>query len=239
MSSDHVHLKIIGYVRSCFREKFGTPRQPGLVPESSGFIELVPQVQPQFSLQGLAGFSHLWVIFLFHKNHQARFHAKIHPPRLEGESIGVYATRSPHRPNELGLSLVKIESVTEKGIYVSGLDIIEGTPVLDIKPYLPAIESVPDARSGWTEAANKAPFELLWTSEVEDFIKNECAEVTGFRDLIHNTLRLDPRPLVYKGFNGEPAPHQRDNHVMRLHDFDIHFCYLSDTQIRVERITIA
>lgn len=239
MSMEEVTFKIIGHVKSCFRDKFGTPRQPGLVPQSSGYIELVSQVQPEFSLQGLSGFSHLWVIFLFHKNHQARFHAKVHPPRLEGESIGVYASRSPHRPNEIGLSLVKIESVTEKGIYVSGIDLIDETPVLDLKPYLPAIESVPHARAGWTESTQNIPFELSWTQEAESFLKNECSHINEFQNLINNTLVLDPRPLVYKGFNGQPPPYQRDHHVMRLYDFDIHFSYVGDNQIRVERITMA
>src|SRR5262245_41456117 len=106
-----ISMKPIGYVKSCYRDKFGTPRQPSLSPLSTAEICIDKQWQPESALSGLDGFSHLWVIFQFHQNNQSRYHAKVHPPRMGGEPIGVFATRSPHRPNAIGMSVVKIEKI--------------------------------------------------------------------------------------------------------------------------------
>ena len=161
-------MKSIGIVESCFPDKFGTPRQPGLATESRAFLRLNKEVQPELSLEGLSGFSHLWVIFVFHKNNSARFHAKVHPPRLNGKTVGLFASRSPHRPNPIGLSLVKIEKFEVTGIWVRGVDIIDQTPILDLKPYLPAIESKPEATSGWVESTEKVNIEITWSNNAQE-----------------------------------------------------------------------
>lgn len=235
-------LNPIGFVHSCYPDKFGTPRQPGLAKEARAFLKLNPQVQPEFSLIGLTDFSHLWVIFLFHKNNSTRFHAKIHPPRLKGETIGVFASRSPHRPNPIGLSLVEIVSVENNGIWVKGVDFIEGTPILDIKPYLVHVESQPLAQSGWSERLETPHFDIIWSTESRNFIENWIKSGVGLNiglneitQLIENTLRLDPRPLVYRGYEGEESPH-KDQHAVRIYDIDIHFRFLKVDQIIIEQI---
>lgn len=231
MYLSHMNLNVIGNVESCYIDKFGTPRQPGLVQESRAFLRIFPEYQPQDSLQGLKGFSHLWVIFQFHKNHQdTRFHAKVHPPRLEGEKVGVFATRSPHRPNPMGLSLVKIESVEKEGIWVSGVDMIDGTPILDIKPYLSYVEAIPEAKTAYVSGAppRLEKVEFLCLDKLEKW-KQKRPEI---QELIKKTLELDPRPQVYKGYEGQNSPY-REKHALRLYEGDVHFQFLSPKVVQV------
>lgn len=230
------NLTPIGIVESCYPEKFGVPRQPGLAPHARAFLRLNSEVQPELSLEGLEGYSHLWVIFIFHKNNTARFHAKVHPPRMGGENIGVFATRSPHRPNPIGLSLVKIEKVERAGVWVSGIDLVDGTPILDIKPYLPQVEAIVEAKSGWAEDAPAPNIEVEWSEQAADFLsRRKAGERT--RALIEETLRLDPRPLVYRGFEGGESPY-RQSHAVYVEDLDVHFTFLTPTQVRVDKIIL-
>jgi tRNA (adenine37-N6)-methyltransferase len=225
-------LTHIGYVESCFIDKFGTPRQPGLAPDSKAFLRLNPEWQPEESLQGLEGFSHLWVLFWFHKNNQnTRFHAKVFPPRMEGEKVGVFSTRSPHRPNPIGLSLVKIEKIEKSGVWVSGIDLIEGTPILDIKPYLPYAEAKPEAQGGWTSEKVQSPAIEVHFSCPEK-LEKWLAKRPEIKALIVQTLSLDPRPNVYKGYEGEESPY-RSKHAVRLYEGDVHFEFQTPTQINV------
>ncbi|RYZ79837.1 MAG: tRNA (N6-threonylcarbamoyladenosine(37)-N6)-methyltransferase TrmO, partial [Proteobacteria bacterium] len=130
-----MQLTPIGTLESCYRDKFGTPRQPGLSPEAWSKLKIRADLQPAQALEGLEKFSHVWLIFEFHQNKTARYHAKVHPPRLGGESMGVFATRSPHRPNPLGLSLVKLVKIEGDCLFFAGADLVDGTPIFDIKPY--------------------------------------------------------------------------------------------------------
>ncbi|TRY75957.1 hypothetical protein DNTS_033510 [Danionella cerebrum] len=133
----------IGYIRSCFLVKNGTPRQPVVCSSSRASLKIEGSVfnNPEHSLSGLEHYSHIWIIFLFHKNGQMSCKAKVKPPRLNGQRVGVYSSRSPHRPNALGLTLAKLEGITGDTLHLSGIDIISGTPVLDIKPYIPDYDS--------------------------------------------------------------------------------------------------
>jgi tRNA (adenine37-N6)-methyltransferase len=231
-------IQFIGHVESCFIDKFGTPRQPGLVPESKAFLRLNPEWQPEDSLQGLESFSHLWLLFWFHKNSEnSRFHAKIYPPRMAGEKVGVFSTRSPHRPNPIGLSLVKIEKVEKRGIWVSGVDVIEGTPIVDLKPYLPYAEAISDAQGGWTGNLETKPnieVQFSCREKLEKW-KQQRPEIES---LVRQTLCLDPRPQVYKGFEGETSPY-RSKHAVRLYEGDVHFEFLSPFKVEVFDIRFA
>jgi tRNA (adenine37-N6)-methyltransferase len=230
-------IKPIGFIESCYRDKFGTPRQPGLAPSSLARLQIAPEYQPEQSLQGLKQFSHVWLIWMFHQNTNARFHAKVHPPRLGGETIGVFATRSPHRPNPIGLSLVKLVEVEAHSIVVAGADLVDGTPILDIKPYLPEVESVPDALGGWTRQAQKPNWKIKASAAIEAEIATWAAQknISGLRNLIEETLLLDPRPLVYRGFEGQESPY-RDSHAVRLYDGDIHFRFNSENEIEILKV---
>lgn len=132
----------IGEIRTEFPEKRAVPRQPTVCSKLLGYIELSMDVftNPEHSLDGLGDFSHLWIIYHFHKN-DAHAKAKVAPPRLCGERVGIFSTRSPHRPCPIGLSLVKIDRIEGKNIFFYGTDMVDGTPVLDIKPYIPRYDN--------------------------------------------------------------------------------------------------
>ncbi|KAJ8281445.1 hypothetical protein GJAV_G00067800 [Gymnothorax javanicus] len=142
----------IGYISSCFPGKNGTPRQPSICGQSRATLRIETSVfnNPHHALVGLEQYSHVWIIFLFHKNGHLSCKAKVKPPRLNGRRVGVYSTRSPHRPNALGLTLAKLEHVTGDTLHLSGIDMIAGTPVLDIKPFIPTYDS-PSSRTDLAE----------------------------------------------------------------------------------------
>ncbi|KAF7667577.1 hypothetical protein LDENG_00055390 [Lucifuga dentata] len=133
----------IGYISSCFSVKTGTPRQPTICGPSRAELCIQQSVfnNPEHALVGLEQYSHVWIIFLFHKNGHLSYKAKVKPPRLNGQRVGVYSTRSPHRPNALGLSLAKLDRIVGDTMHLSDIDMIAGTPVLDIKPYIPEYDS--------------------------------------------------------------------------------------------------
>ncbi|KAJ8000728.1 hypothetical protein DPEC_G00183360 [Dallia pectoralis] len=133
----------IGYISSCFSVKTGTPRQPTICGPSRATLQIQQSVfnNPGHSLVGLENYSHVWVVFLFHKNGHLSYKAKVMPPRLNGQKVGVFSTRSPHRPNALGLTLAKLDRVAGDTLHLSEVDMIAGTPVLDIKPYIPDYDS--------------------------------------------------------------------------------------------------
>ena len=130
------NIKPIGFLESCFREKFGTPRQSGFIKNARARLTLANEINSS-CLEGLDGFSYIWIIFIFHvglKDYNNK-KSKIAPPKLEGEKKGVFATRSPHRYNPIGLSIAKLDRLDGRTIHISGIDLIHGTPVIDIKPY--------------------------------------------------------------------------------------------------------
>lgn len=215
-------LKPVAYVESCYRDRFAVPRQPLLVEDAWAFLRFENHVQPEISLQGLEGYSHLWVIFGFHLNNVSRFHAKVHPPRLQGESMGLFATRTPHRPNPLGLSLVAIKRITSSGIEIMGADLADGTPVYDVKPYLPEVEAQPMAMGGWSSRVEKPSITVRFaTEELQKriFQWGQRLQQPNIIRLIEQTLAQDPRPQVYK----ELGKGYKENHAFRLFDGDIHF----------------
>lgn len=229
----------IGVVESPYKEKFGTPRQPGLVAESRGSIVLRDDLNPD-AFEGLADFSHVWVVFVFHENQSVRegrktVKTKVHPPRLEGKSVGVFATRSPHRPNPIGLSLVKIEKIEGRRLYILGLDLIDGTPVLDLKPYLPTVEAPAGAYEGWSGPLSSKSVTVEWTPEATAAISE-----ADLRLAIEKILELDPRPVSYRGTPENPDPYTA-LYGFRFQDWNIVFQMLpldpdSQKRARIERI---
>lgn len=199
-------MKPIAIVHSLFKEKFSIPRQPGLVSLESR-IELVAPYNRSESLVGLEHFSHLWIIFDFHAVEVPESsNLTVRPPRLGGnKKLGVFATRSPHRPNKLGLSLVKLERIEGTTLVVSGGDFLDQTPVYDIKPYLKEIESIPEARSGWTAEIENKKLEVIF----------DCACEASLKEKIIEVLSLDPRPRFHEdGYK---------KYGSRLGEFDVHW----------------
>ncbi|CAH1254409.1 TRMO [Branchiostoma lanceolatum] len=144
MSEDTITSTPIGYLESCFKQKAGTPRQPTVCDLSKAKLTISRSIfnNPEHSLDGIEKFSHLWVVFVFHMNEGEAVKAKVKPPRLDGVKVGVFATRSPHRPNPIGLTLAKLDKVEGDTLHLSGIDILDGTPILDIKPYIPVYDGV-------------------------------------------------------------------------------------------------
>lgn len=189
-----MELEPIGYVTSCFKEKFGTPRQPLLVPEAKATLRIRGDLNPLEALRGLEEFSHVWILFHFHKNANKEFNAKVYPPRLGGGKIGIFATRSPHRPNAIGLSCAKLDRIESDTLYISGIDIIEGTPVLDIKPYLPEFDSVPDAVRGWVARIDTSALSVTFSPEAMENLRSHDSDGSkNLLPMIVKILQLDPR----------------------------------------------
>lgn len=231
------NLRPIGFLKSCYPDKFGVPRQSGLVKKAYSELQIDSEFQPELSLQGLMGYSHIWLQFIFHLNATNRFHAKVHPPRLNGGAMGVFATRSPHRPNAIGLSLVELLDIKNDTLMLAGADLVDGTPILDIKPYLPHIESLPGARGGWSSEVHddqKAEINVEFSPAAMEILQN-WSQKTGraeLREVIIDILKQDPRPVIYKGFETVESPY-RNKHAFRLYDGDIHFEFTSKHDVIV------
>ncbi len=189
-------LEPIGTVRSCFGGKFGVPRQPGLCPSAWGRLVFHDGYRSPEAIRGIDGFSHLWLIFGFHETLDQGWKPTVRPPRLGGnQRIGVFASRSTFRPNGLGLSLVKLEGIDDSAgdapaLLLGGLDLLDGTPVYDVKPYLPYAESLPEAEQGY--AAGEIP---RLPVVVAATAREEFQQLPPrARALIEEALALDPRP---------------------------------------------
>ena len=194
-------LDPIGTVRSCFGGKFGIPRQPGLCPSAWGELVFHNAYRSPEAVRGIEGFSHLWLIFGFHETVDQGWKPTVRPPRLGGnQRVGVFASRSTFRPNGLGLSLVRLEGIDTTAneapvLLLGGLDLLDGTPVYDIKPYLPYAESVPDAVAGF--ANDEIPRLAV---EVADDVTEEFSRLPErAQAVIREALSLDPRPAVRTG----------------------------------------
>lgn len=192
--SETLSMNIIARIRSDFPEKFGIPRQSGLVPELRAKIVFEQEYQNADALRGLADFSHIWLIWQFSETVRGEFSPTVRPPRLGGNKrLGVFATRSPFRPNPIGLSAVKLEEIRqEQGLgnvlIVSGADLMDGTPILDIKPYLPYADSIPDACGGFAQQPAGAVLDV----EIPEYFCGTLSEEK--RAALIGILAQDPRP---------------------------------------------
>ena len=211
---EHI-IKPIAYIETDFKEKFGIPRQSGRCMELTAKIVFIPEYRNPDMIRGIEDFSHLWLIFGFNKATYNNSHATVRPPRLGGNTrVGVFATRSPFRPNGLGLSSVKIECVKDGAIYVRGADLLDGTPIYDIKPYLSGCDIHKDATGGFSDEN--------WNYRLKVEISNELKNIIPPEKLngLIECLADDPRP----------AYHNDDRTYNMLFDkFDVHFKVLNDT----------
>ena len=186
-------MKVIARIRSDFPEKFGIPRQSGLVPQLRAKIIFEPEFRNADALRGIEGFSHLWLIWQFSAAVRETWSPTVRPPRLGGnERVGVFATRSPFRPNAIGLSCVRLEGIAhEEGLgdvlLVSGADLMDGTPIYDVKPYLPYADAHPEARGGFAPSPKE-------TVEVDCPPELLAALPEGQREALLGVLAQDPRP---------------------------------------------
>lgn len=187
-------MKIIARIHSDFPEKFGIPRQSGLVPQTRARIVFEKEYRNESALRGIEGFSHLWLIWSFSRAEREGWSPTVRPPRLGGNTrMGVFATRSPFRPNAIGLSCVTLEGVemhTPEGpvLIVGGADLLDGTPIYDIKPYLPFADCHPEATGGFAAESEDYALHVVFPPELEARID------PGKREALRGVLAGDPRP---------------------------------------------
>lgn len=223
-------MQPVGIIESCYPDKFGIPRQPGLARHATAILHLLPPFDDADCVRGIEGFSHLWIHFLFHAS-PSRWTPLIRPPRLGGNArIGVFASRSTHRPNRLGQSVVELAGVEtgsrsgQQGgvrLLLRGHDLLDGTPVMDIKPYLPWVDAVPDARAGYAPAP-PARHSVSFSAAADEMLHRRVDHAT-LRALIEEVLAQDPRPAYHAA---KPADGQRQYGV-RLVDVDVRFTALN------------
>lgn len=192
-------LKPLGWLRADFKQKFGTPRQGSLAVNSRAHVELAPEWKGRGILTGLEGFSHVWIISFLHLSVSKRQRGKVHPPRLDGAKIGVLASRSPHRPNNIGLTLARIVHCEGDNLQLAEVDLVDGTPILDLKPYLAEADRPHEYTSGWTTSVAKRERVAEFSEEALADIEELSDEPSRVRDLIQEMLVLDPRPPAYLG----------------------------------------
>ncbi len=187
-------IRPIGHIRTPYTTKFGIPRQPGLV-RFEGRIVFEPEFRNPAALRGLEGFDRIWLIWSFSRNLRDSWTATVRPPRLGGSARqGVFATRSPFRPNGLGLSCVELAGIDDAGpkrpvVRVRGMDLADGTPIFDIKPYIPYADAFPEAAAGWTASSSWQPIEEVRIGERE-----LAAVPQRLREGLVDLLKADPRP---------------------------------------------
>lgn len=215
-----MEIEPIAVAHCALKSKFGAPRQPGLVPSLRARIVFGEKFRDESALRGIEGFSHLWILWLFSLNRSAATSPTVRPPRLGGNTrMGVFATRSPFRPNPIGLSCVKLEAVTRDPndgpvLEVSGADFVDGTPIVDIKPYVPYADRPENPTGGFAADAPMAPLSVEIPARLLSMIPQ------GERETLQGVLATDPRPA-----------YQRDpgrTYGMTFGDFDVRFSVNGD-----------
>lgn len=218
-------MKIIGHIHTDFPEKFGIPRQSGLVPELKGYIVMEPEYRNPNAFRGLEEFSHLWLLWKFSRSEKEHWSATVKPPRLGGKTrMGVFATRAPYRPNDIGLSCVALEKIVfdpKQGpvLYVAGADLMDGTPIYDIKPYIAYTDSHPEATEGFAGRVKEKELTVDFPEELLQKIPEEK------QPAILGVLRQDPRPAY--------DTDETRVYGVEFSGFDVRFCVAGiDLQVK-------
>ena len=208
-------LSPIGYLATPFPDRFGVPRQPALAPHARGYLRLVPPYDRAEAVRGLEAFSHVWLTFVFHCT-PGRWRPTVRPPRLGGNRrVGVFASRSPYRPNALGLSLVELLAIdVDDGVLLTfaGVDLVDGTPILDLKPYLPFVESRSNARTGFVEGP-PALRPVRFSPQACHQMDAQRQRWPDLGELLREVLAQDPRPAY--------ADDPQREYGLRLYDLEI------------------
>lgn len=212
-------IEPIGIVHSPYKEKFAVPRQPGLVPSARCEVILHDQANSLDAVRGIEQFSHVWLLFLFDQNLEAGWRPTVRPPRLGGnERIGVFASRATFRPNGIGMSAVKLRGVRHNNgqviIDIAGADLVDGTPIIDIKPYIPYSDSLPEAIGGFA-ASQPATLEVQFAPSALQQLVGKHADY--HRAVISEVLAQDPRPAYKKGKPDSKL------YAVNLFDFNVQF----------------
>lgn len=230
--TEGLNLKVIGSIESPYEEKFAIPRQPGLVSAAKSSIVFSKAFNREELLRGLDEFSHIWIVFLFHEAIRDQWKPMVRPPRLGGnQKVGVFASRSPFRPNPIGLSVVKKSQITNiKGqwrIEFEGGDLLNETPVIDVKPYVPYADAIIDADGAYAEEAPLAEAQVRFLPSAQSQLGNYQQKHPELQRLIEQVLAQQPQP-AYKKMRSE-------SYGMKLYDINIRW-HIADNVIYVESL---
>lgn len=198
----NVEFNCIGFVNSPYKEKFAIPRQPGLVSSAKGTITLTGDASNPDLVRDLAQFSHIWVLFIFHGTQNQGWKPLVRPPRLGGnKKVGVLATRSTFRPNPIGMSVVKLERIDVENhqvtLHISAIDLLDKTPIIDIKPYVPYSDSLPNANAGFAQTQPATNLTVTFTKQAKLALTQYSQNIPDLATFIEQVLSQDPRP-AYK-----------------------------------------
>ena len=238
---DSIKVNVIGTVDSPYKEKFAIPRQPGIVTAAQGQIRLTGTANNAELVRGLAQFSHIWLIFVFHGTLAQGWKPLVRPPRLGGnKKLGVLATRSTFRPNPIGMSVVKLDEIELQAehqgsqviLHISEFDLLDGTPIVDIKPYVPYADIIADAQGGYAHQQPTNDLSIIFTAAAVTVIDEYSSSYPKLRQLIEQVLSQDPRP-AYKQKHA-------DNKIygMSLYEFNIQWQFDGSHTIRVISVEI-
>ncbi|MBA6390553.1 tRNA (N6-threonylcarbamoyladenosine(37)-N6)-methyltransferase TrmO [Colwellia sp. BRX10-3] len=230
--TDSVNLNVIGTIDSPYKEKFAIPRQPGIVTAAQGQLRLTGSANNAELVRGLEQFSHIWLLFVFHGTQAQGWKPLVRPPRLGGnKKLGVFATRSTFRPNPIGMSVVKLDRI-EQGftaqdnagqrasqviLHISELDLLDGTPIIDIKPYVPYADIIENAHGGYAQEQPNNNIKVIFSSAALVTLDNNSEHYPRLQNLVEQVLNQDPRP-AYK-------QNKADDKIygMTLYDFNINW----------------
>ena len=212
-------ISAVGHIQSPYKQKFAIPRQPRLVPEAKAKLIFAPDFNREEFVRGIDEFTHIWLLFRFHETADKGYSPMVRPPRLGGnERKGVFATRATFRPNAIGMSAVKLEGIEYKNgqlsLLLAGIDLLDGTPIIDIKPYLPYSDAMLDASAGFADTRPETQMSVEFIPEVTLFIEQQT-QYPDLLNFISNVLKQDPRPAYKKQKNGEQC------YGMTLYDYNI------------------
>ncbi|MBL4831678.1 MAG: tRNA (N6-threonylcarbamoyladenosine(37)-N6)-methyltransferase TrmO [Aliivibrio sp.] len=219
-------IEPIGVIHSPYKEKFAVPRQPRLAPSATARVELTGEANTPEAVRGIEQFSHLWLLFLFDKNLEAGWRPTVRPPRLGGnERVGVFASRATFRPNGIGMSAVELRGVTQQGaqtyLELGSVDLVDGTPIVDIKPYIPYSDSIPTAEGGFAEHAPQTKAVLFSISAQQQLHKHP--QGSHMEAVIKEVLGQDPRPAYKKG------KADKKEYAVHLFDLNVKFTVNNDS----------
>ena len=227
-----VTFQPIGVVRSCFKEKFGIPRQPGLASAATAELALQGAYAHPDCVRGLEGCSHIWLLFLFSEHLERGWTPLVRPPRAGGKKVGVFATRATFRPNPIGLSVVRLERIETRAgqavLHLSGVDLLDGTPVVDIKPYLPYADALDEAAFPFALDGQQQPQPVQFSAAAEAALRQH-PQGHQLRQLIDEVLRCDPRPSYRRN------DRQARSYGVALMDQNVRWSH-QDALIRVDTI---
>lgn len=237
MSTSAIQIEPVAVIHSGFKEKFGIPRQPGLAKSMTATIELLPPYNSKECVRGLEQCSHVWLLFIFSACVDKGWSPTVRPPRLGGnDRLGVFASRSPFRPNPIGLSPVALEGIRfEKGtvfLDIRGADLLDQTPIVDIKPYLPYADSLSEAHFELASQIERLELPLQYSDQAKLALTEHQTRLSlPLQQQIDEVLQCDPRPAYHKGKTSDRE------YGVKLHDLNIRWQVYSD-HIRVTSITL-